>query len=130
MDNDDEDSSDGESIEHHELARRESAVVGDDYQDSGVGAFDSLIDQALPEIHEDVTYREEQERIAEEIEHEQHEVREQGRAVVDARRAFIGRHGFRYARRLQTVSELPITFPSRGPADYLAGGSGGSRKAG
>ena len=85
-DNDDEDSSDGESIEHHELARRESAVVGD-YQDSGVGAFDSFIDQALPEIHEDVTYREEQERIMEEIEHDQHESENKGGLLSYARRA-------------------------------------------
>ena len=96
--------------------------MGDDYQDSGVGAFDSLIDQALPEIHEDVTYREEQERIAEEIEHEQHESENKGGLL-----SMLGARFSSVDTGLDThvdykLSELPITFPSQwAAADYLAG---------
>ena len=96
-------------------------MVGDDYQDRGVGAFDSLIDQALPEIHEDVTYREEQERIAEEIEHEQHEAENKGGLL-----SMLGARFSSVDTGLDThvdykLSELPITFPSQwAAADYLA----------
>ena len=113
-DNDDEDSSDGESIEHHELARRESRCGRrDDYQDR-VGAFDSLIDQALPEIHEDVTYREEQERIAEEIEHEQHESENKGGLLSMLGGAVqVGRH--RQTRTwITNCRNYPSLFPVNG----------------
>lgn len=122
-DHDEDESSDGESIEHHELERREGVVVTDDHRDVGTSAFDTLVECSLPEIREDVFFKEEQLRIAEEIQHENEE-NEQSQGL-------LGMLGARFAAATETgldqdveykLSELPITFPSQwAAADYLQG---------
>ena len=81
-----------------------------------MGAFDSLIDQALPEIHEDVTYREEQ--SASRKRSSTTNMNRKTRAVVVDVTRFVGRHG-PDTHVDYKLSELLITFPVMGSCTLL-----------
>ena len=124
-DDDNEDaSSAGDSFEQHELERydEDDAPPGA-LTDLGTGAFDSMAIKDLPDIVEDVMYRDEQERLA--LEAAEEDAAERARHETSFSEMLLGHAaeaGGVDADVDYKLSELPITFPSQwAAADYLNG---------
>mmetsp|Transcript_9637 Transcript_9637/g.30891 ORF Transcript_9637/g.30891 Transcript_9637/m.30891 type:complete len:1963 (-) Transcript_9637:92-5980(-) len=127
---DDEDAllyADAEERPQYELERLEKPPIGIPAEDTGIGAFDPMIAAELPEIYEDVLYRQEQERIAAEMLKEEDERRAAGRSfidIVEARLADATDVGAMIGLEEETfkLSDLDISFPSQwAAADFLEG---------